>query len=101
MRMDKLTSHFQSALADAQSLAIGYEHQFIEPEHVIKALLDQADNAVGHLLNKAGIHLADFKTKLDDSLQRMAKVEGVPGEIHISNDLQRVLNVTDKLAQQR
>lgn len=101
MRMDKLTSHFQSALADAQSLAIGYEHQFIEPEHVIKALLDQADNAIGHLLGKSGIHLNDFKTKLEDNLQRMAIVEGVPGEIHISNDLQRLLNVTDKLAQQR
>ena len=101
MRMDKLTSNFQAALADAQSLALGYEHQIIEPEHVLKALLEQEDNAIFHLLSTAGVRIPALKTQLEDNLQRMAKVEGVPGEVHISSELQRLLNVTDKLAQQR
>lgn len=101
MRIDKLTSKFQSALADAQSLAIGQEHAFIEPEHLIKALLEQTGGSARPLLSKSGAHLSRLKSLIDESLHRMAKVSGSNGEIHVSNALNRLLNITDKLAQDR
>ncbi|HVC31841.1 MAG TPA: ATP-dependent chaperone ClpB, partial [Steroidobacteraceae bacterium] len=101
MRMDKLTSRFQQALADAQSLAVGRDHQFLEPAHVLLALLDSQGGTVRPLLVKAGADLNRLRSELGSALDRLPKVEGAPGEIHVSNDLSRVLNVTDKLAQQR
>ena len=101
MRMDKLTSNFQVALADAQSLALGLENQFIEPEHVLKALIDQQNGSTRHLLSKANAKLPQLRTNLDQALERLPKVSGNPGEIHISNALNRLLNVTDQLAQKR
>jgi ATP-dependent Clp protease ATP-binding subunit ClpB len=101
MRMDKLTSRFQQALADAQSLALGRDHQFIEPAHVMLALLDAGGSSVRPLLMKAGADVNKLRAGLLTLLDGLPKVEGTPGEIHISNDLNRVLNVTDKLAQQR
>lgn len=101
MRMDKLTSQFQMALADAQSLAIGKDNAFIEPVHVMKALLDQDGATARHLLTKANVNVRALRAKLDDALSNIAQVEGTAGEIHISNELNRLLNLTDKLAQQR
>src|SRR6188474_2730561 len=101
MRMDKLTSKFQQALADAQSLAIGRDHQYIEPLHVMTALLDQQGGSVRHLLDKAGTNVNLLRSQLGEALDRLPKVEGSGGEVHISNELNRVLNVTDKIAQQR
>ena len=101
MRMDKLTSRFQQALADAQSLAIGRDHQFMEPAHVLLALLDQQGGGVRPLLLKAGVNVNKLRSEVGAQLDRLPKVEGTPGEVHVSNDLNRVLNVTDKLAQQR
>jgi ATP-dependent Clp protease ATP-binding subunit ClpB len=101
MRMDKLTSKFQLALADAQSLAVGRDHQFIEPVHLMLALLDQQGGSVRPLLTKAGANVNLLRSRLGEALDRLPKVEGAPGEVHISNDLGRLLNVTDKLAQQR
>src|SRR5437763_2666014 len=101
MRMDKLTSRFQQSLADAQSLALGRDHQFIEPAHVLLAMLDGAGGSVRPLLMKAGADVNKLRSGLLALLDGLPKVEGTPGEIHISNDLNRVLNVTDKLAQQR
>jgi ATP-dependent Clp protease ATP-binding subunit ClpB len=101
MRTDKLTSRFQQALADAQSLALGRDHQFLEPAHVMLALLDSQGGTVRPLLVKAGADVNRLRSELGAALDRLPKVEGTPGEIHISNDLNRVLNVTDKLAQQR
>jgi len=101
MRMDKLTSRFQQALADAQSLALGRDHQFIEPAHVLLAMLDASGGSVRPLLMKAGADVNKLRAGLLTLLDGLPKVEGTPGEIHISNDLNRVLNVTDKLAQQR
>ena len=101
MRMDKLTSKFQQALADAQSLAIGRDHQFIEPQHVMVALLDQQGGTVRHLLTQADVAVNKLRSQLGEALDRLPKVEGAQGEVHISNDLNRVFNVTDKLAQQR
>jgi ATP-dependent Clp protease ATP-binding subunit ClpB len=101
MRMDKLTSRFQQALADAQSLALGRDHQFMEPAHVMLALLDSSGGGVRPLLMKAGADVNKLRSGLLALLDGLPKVEGTPGEIHVSNDLNRVLNVTDKLAQQR
>jgi len=101
MRMDKLTSRFQQALADAQSLALGRDHQFMEPSHVMLALLDSSGGSVRPLLMKAGADVNKLRAGVLALLDGLPKVEGTPGDIHISNDLNRVLNVTDKLAQQR
>jgi len=101
MRMDKLTSKFQMALADAQSLAVGRDHQFIEPEHVLAALLDQEGGTVRHLLTQADVNVNLLRSQLGEALDKLPQVSGTPGEVHISNDLSRLLNVTDKLAQQR
>src|SRR5499427_9428949 len=101
MRMDKLTSRFQQALADAQSLALGRDHQFMEPAHVMLALLDSSGGSVRPLLLKAGADVNKLRAGVLALLDGLPKVEGTPGDIHISNDLNRILNVTDKLAQQR
>jgi len=101
MRMDKLTSRFQQSLADAQSLALGRDHQFLEPAHLMLALLDGAGGSVRPLLLKAGADVNKLRAGLLALLDGLPKVEGTPGDIHVSNDLNRVLNVTDKLAQQR
>jgi len=99
MRQDKLTARFQQALADAQSLALGRDNQIIEPAHVLLALIDQQGGTVKPLLVKAGGNLPKLRAELQSILDRLPKVQGAPGEVHISNDLQRLLNVTDKLAQ--
>ncbi|MCE2714727.1 MAG: ATP-dependent chaperone ClpB [Acidibacter sp.] len=99
MRQDKLTARFQQALADAQSLALGRDHQIIEPAHVLLALIDQQGGTVKPLFVKAAGNLPKLRAELQSALDRLPKVQGAPGEVHISNDLQRLLNVTDKLAQ--
>ena len=101
MRMDKLTSKFQLAIADAQSLALGREHQFIEPTHMMTALLNQEGGSVRHLMAQTDINLHSLRSQLAESLDRLPQVEGTPGEVHISNDLARLLNHCDKLAQER
>jgi ATP-dependent Clp protease ATP-binding subunit ClpB len=101
MRQDKLTSKFQMALADAQSLAVGRDHQFIEPAHLMLALVDQQGGTVRPLLDKSGTNVHQLRTKLTQALDRLPKVEGTPGEVHVGNELVRLLNVTDKLAQKR
>jgi len=101
MRMDKLTSRCQMALADAQSLAVGRDHQFIEPVHLMTALLDQEGGTVRHLLAQSDVNVNQLRTSLSASLDRLPRVEGAAGDLHISNDLGRLLNQTDKLAQQR
>ena len=101
MRMDKLTSKFQLALADAQSLALGHDHGFIEPLHVMKALLDEEGGSVRSILTKANVNVANLHSQLHTALNRLPRVEGTPGDIHVSNELNRILNVTDKLAQKR
>jgi len=101
MRMDKLTSKFQLAIADAQSLAIGREHQFIEPVHMMTAFLNQEGGSVRHLMAQTDINLHSLRSQLAEALDRLPQVEGTPGEVHISNDLGRLLNHCDKLAQKR
>ena len=101
MRLDKLTSKFQMALADAQSLAVGQDHQFIEPSHVMVALLDQQGGSVRGLLTKAGANVNLLRSQLGDAIDRLPKVEGAGGDVHFSNDLGKLFNITDKLAQKR
>ncbi len=101
MRIDKLTSKFQMALADAQSLAVGRDHQFIEPAHVMVALLDQQGGTVRGLLTKAGVNVNLLRSQLGDAIDRLPKVEGAGGDVHIGQDLSKLFNITDKIAQKR
>ncbi len=101
MRQEKLTARLQQALGDAQSLAVGRDHQMLEPVHLFAALIDQQGGTVRPLLLKAGGNLPKLRTEIGNALERLPKVEGTPGEVHIGNDLVKMLNVTDKLAQQR
>jgi ATP-dependent Clp protease ATP-binding subunit ClpB len=100
--MDKLTSKFQLALAEAQSLAVGRDHQFIEPAHLMAALLDQEGGTVRPLLVQAEVNVNMLRSQTGEALDRLPTVSGgAAGDVHVSNDLGRLLNVTDKLAQQR
>ena len=101
MRMDKLTTKFQMALADAQSLALGRDHQFLEPVHVMAALLDQQGATVRHLLARAGVNVNALRSQLGIALDSLPRVAGVAGDMQISNDLGRHLNLCDKLARKR
>lgn len=101
MRMDKLTNKFQMALADAQSLALGQDNSFIEPVHVMKVLLDQDGSNISGILTKANVNISNLRSQVDSAIKRLPKVEGTGGEIHISNELSRILNLMDKLAQKR
>ena len=101
MRLEKLTSKFQMALAEAQSLAVGRDHPFIEPAHLMLAMLQQDGGSVRPLLSKAGVNVSVLENRLDAIIDRLPQQKGTPGEVHIGNDLTRVLNITDKLAQQR
>ena len=100
MRMDKLTSNFQKALADAQSLAVGRDHSIIEPVHVLAALLDQAGGSSRPLLAHAGVNVPVLRERLAEALDALPKVSGQAGNLSMGNDLSRLLNATDKLAQQ-
>jgi len=101
MNMEKLTSKFQKAIAEAQSLAVGRDHRFIEPAHLLLAMLNQQDGSLTALLSRIGANVNQIRSGLVDILERIDKVSGREGELHLSNDLMRLLNVTDKLAQQR
>ena len=101
MRMDRLTSKFQEALGDAQSLAVGRNHQFIEPVHLMLALLDQQGGSVRPLFTHAGVNISLLRSQLNELLDKQSTVEGAGGDLHLSNALGKLLNVTDKLAQDR
>ena len=99
MRLDRFTAKFQEALADAQSLAVGHDNQFIEPEHVMAALLAQEDGTVRPLITLAGSDPSALKILLDNALDKLPKVKGAGGDIQISSKTARLLNLCDKLAQ--
>ena len=101
MRMDKLTSKFQMALAEAQSLAVGRDHQAIDPLHLMSALLDQEGGTVRPLLMQIGANLNQLRSQLAEELDRVPQVQGAGGNVYASNELSRHLNQADKLAQQR
>ena len=101
MRIDKLTTKFQQALADAQSLALASDNGFIEPQHLLAALLAQDDGGTASLLQRAGANAAPLRKAVDEAIARLPKVEGTGGEITISRDLNNLLNLTDKEAVKR
>ena len=101
MRMDKLTNHFQTVLADAQSLALGLDHAVIEPIHVLKVLLEESDSSTAALLTRAKANLATLRNGIEQSVKGLPRVQGTGGDIHVSNELNRIFNLMDKLAQKR
>ncbi|WP_306603291.1 ATP-dependent chaperone ClpB [Azonexus sp.] len=101
MRLDKFTTKFQQALADAQSLANGNDQQFIEPQHLLLALLNQDDGGTTSLLSRAGVNVPGLKRDLEQALTRLPKVEGHGGDVSVGRDLSNLLNLTDKEAQKR
>ena len=102
VRTDKLTSRLQLALADAQSMAVGRDNQFIAPAHLMAALLEQDRGSVGGLLTKAGVNMNQLRVGLGGTLDRLPRIQGdAEGDVHISNELAKLLNIADKLAQQR
>jgi ATP-dependent Clp protease ATP-binding subunit ClpB len=101
MRLDKLTTKLQEALADAQSLAIGNDNQYIEPVHLLIALLNQSDGSTRSLLQRAGVNIGGLMNALKASLERLPKVTGTGGEVQIGRDLLSLLNLADKEAQKR
>src|SRR6202165_2818915 len=96
MRIDKLTTKFQQALADAQSQALAHDNGFIEPQHLLLALLNQEDGGTASLLQRAGVNVAPLKKALEEAIARLPKVEGTGGEISVSRDLNNLLHPTDK-----
>jgi ATP-dependent Clp protease ATP-binding subunit ClpB len=101
MRIDKFTTRLQEALGEAQSLAVGRDHQYIEPQHLLAAMLAQDDGSAAALVAKAGGNPNALRKSLDEALGRLPKVEGTPGEVHVSRELAQMLNVADKEAQKR
>ena len=101
MRFDKLTTKFQQALSDAQSIAVGNDQQFIEPQHLLLAMLGQEDGGTISLLQRAGVNVPPLKTGLAKALERLPKVEGHGGDVNVGRDLTNLLNMTDREAQKR
>jgi len=101
MRFDKLTTKFQQALADAQSIAVGQDNSYIEPQHLLLALLQQEDASTTSLLQRAGTNVPPLRDALKKSIERLPKVEGTGGEINASRELGNLLNLADKEAQKR
>ena len=101
MSPEKLTTRLQLALADARSLAVGRDHQFIEPAHLLIALLDQRDGGTRPLLSKIELNVNQLRTQLGVLIEGIPSVTGTAGDVLVSRDLARLLNVADKLAQER
>ena len=101
MRPDKLTTKLQMALAEAQSIAVGRDHQYIEPAHLAHSLLNQDGGTLSHILSTSGVNLNKLGAELVKLLDTLPTVSGSSGDVHISRDLERLLNVMDKTAQDR
>jgi ATP-dependent Clp protease ATP-binding subunit ClpB len=101
MRIDKFTTRFQQAFADAQSLAVGADNPYIEPQHLLTALLNQDDGGTASLLSRAGVNVAGLRAALKQAIERLPRVQGTGGEVNVSRELANLLNLTDKEAQKR
>ncbi|MGH1430129.1 MAG: ATP-dependent chaperone ClpB [Neptuniibacter sp.] len=101
MRPDKFTSKLQEALADAQSLAVGRDNNYVEPIHILSALLEQQNSSIAQILVQAGVNVQTLKGQVEQSLQRLPQVQDPDGELRFSQDVARIFNKTDKIAQQR
>ena len=98
MRFDKFTTRLQQAFADAQSMAVGGDNPYIEPQHLLAALLNQDDSGVASLLARAGVNVGALRAALKQAVDRLPKVEGTGGEVNVSRELANLLNLTDKEA---
>jgi len=101
MRLERFTSKFQEAIATAQSLALGRDHQFIEPVHLMHAMLNQDGGSVRDLLSKIGVNLHDLRSKISQAIERLPQVEGTGGNLQLSSAMINLFNLCDKLAQKR
>jgi len=101
MRLDRLTSKLQAALSDAQSLALGRDHQFLEPVHLMYALLQQTGSSVRALLVQTGVNPNEMNTKLSKAIEKLFKVEGIGGDVQLSPNMINLLNLSDKYSQKR
>ncbi|MEP0354512.1 ATP-dependent chaperone ClpB [Paraglaciecola sp.] len=101
MQLDSFTSKFQSALSDAQSLALGRDHQYIEPVHLMTSLLNQQGGSVRPLLDLAGINVNSLRSALAEAIERLPRVEGVGGDVQLSKSTVILLNLSDKISQKR
>ncbi|MDF2182318.1 ATP-dependent chaperone ClpB [Neptuniibacter sp. CAU 1671] len=101
MRPDKFTAKLQEALADAQSLAVGRDHNYIEPIHLLSALLEQRQGTAGQVLQQAGANVASLRQQLQSKLEALPRVSNPDGEVRFSQDCARIFNLIDKLSQQR
>ncbi|MGL5985389.1 MAG: Clp protease N-terminal domain-containing protein, partial [Burkholderiales bacterium] len=101
MRFDKLTTKFQQAFADAQSLALANDNSYIEAPHLLQAMLNDSEGGVPSLLQRAGVNIPPLKKGLDDAIKRLPQVQGSGGDINVSRELNNLLNLTDKLATKR
>src|SRR5437868_8821095 len=101
MRFDKFTTKFQQAFADAQSRAVGHDNPYIEPQHLLAALIDQEDGGTNSLLARAGVNVPALKAALTTAIGRLPRVEGQGGEVNVSRELTNLLNLTDKEAQKK
>ena len=101
MRIDKLTTKFQEALADAQSIAVGRDNQFIEPQHVLTALIAQPDGSARSLMQRAGVDVNRLGAGLEQAIARVPQVQGTNGQVQVGRDLTGLLNIADREAQKR
>jgi ATP-dependent Clp protease ATP-binding subunit ClpB len=101
MRQEKLTTKFQEALAEAQSIAVGNDNQYIEPMHLLAAMLRADDSGAKSLLQRAGVNVAPLSTAVDAEIKRLPQVSGTEGQVQVSRELVGLLNQTDKEAQKR
>ncbi len=101
MNIEKFTTKFQQALSEAQSLALGKDNQFIEPVHLLTALLNQQDGSIAPILTTSGVNVALLRNELNAELNKLPQVSGNGGDVQISRQLLNLLNLCDKLAQQK
>ena len=101
MRLDRFTSKFQVAISDAQSLALGRDHQYIEPVHLMVALLNQEGSSIRPLLTMLNVDVVHLRSKLAELLDKLPKVTGVGGDVQLSSSMGQVFNLCDKVAQKR
>jgi len=101
MNFNKLTTNFQQAINEAQSIAVGKDHNMIESAHVLAALLDQEHSSIKHVLMKSGVNVNQLRQSVHETIEMMPVIANNTGQVNLSNNLIKVLNLADKLAQQR
>lgn len=101
MRIEKMTGRLQAALSESQSIALGLDHNFIEPLHLMAALLDQQGSGTGAMLRQVSVDVARFRSDVQQQLNKLPQVQGSDADVHMSNDLARLLNMADKYSQKK